>query len=192
MADHLSLSNMNVIFNNYSSVHNYCSALYKQLCKLLDNYVLLRIRQSGRRETTERPLVYPRRWGNWSYKSAGWKSQPSHQEKMLFDAMSWEAHNAVRCFLMCQEDQLLKARPRKFSTLLLSSYTFRTIKFYCTRLLFLLVFPGNICTMFSYEFAKNFSNSSFMAKMNGDSSTLPYTSASLSIINIDLFKKLAH
>ena len=45
---------------------------------------------------------------------------------------------------------------------------------------------GKICTIFSNEFAQNFSNSSFIATMNGDSFTLPCIYATLSMINTDL------
>ena len=41
--------------------------------------------------------------------------------------------------------------------------------------------------MLSYELAKNFSNSPFIATMNGDSSTQLCTSERLCMINIDLF-----
>ena len=93
--------------------------------------------------------------------------------------MSREARNAVRRFLMFQEDQLLKAGPRKFfnfvskqqhpsnNNILLHSPTGLTGD------------PGNICAMLSNEFAKNFSNSSFISTMNGDSSTLSCTSEHL-------------
>ena len=45
---------------------------------------------------------------------------------------------------------------------------------------------GKICTIFSNDFAQNFSNSSFIATMNGDSFTLPCIYATLSMINTDL------
>ena len=190
MAHHLSLCYWNVIFNNFSSVNDYCSVLYKLLCELVDNYVPLRIRQRGRREAAGRPslpktiriLVLQKRraWKRW-------KSQPSHQNKMLFNAMSREAHNSVRRFLMYQEDQLLEAGPRKFF-----NFVFKQLHPSNNNILLhsptgLTGDPGNICTMSSNQFAKNFSNSSFIATMNGDSSTLSCTSERLCMINIDLF-----
>ena len=99
--------------------------------------------------------------------------------------MSSEARNTVRRFLMYQKDQLLEAQPQKFfnfvfkqlhpsnNNILLHSPTGLTSDL------------GNTCTMFSNEFAKNFSNSSFIAVMNGDS--LSCTSERLCMINIDLF-----